>query len=445
MIENALVCADNQALLENTDLLPDESVALAYLDPPFGSGGLYALTSQSARSTPRSSKPSVLYSDVWPWNDITERTLHDLRLAQPKAAEVIDLAASVYGQNDLAAYLTMMAARLVPLRRVLAANASLYLHCDPTAAFALRMLLDAVFGPASLRREIVWRTGWVSGFKARSRNWVRNHDVILYLATGPQPTFHVQRQPHPKGYRRRGGGANLAGVVLDDVWTDIPSPGIMSFSREKTGFPTQKPLRLLERIIAASSNPGDLVLDPFCGSGTSLVAAQRLGRRATGFDCQPLALAVARARLLAEQGRLPPGPGVWPVHFPSSSPADASPQWQVGKALCQLGAYPVAVAGRTLPDGELRAPDGHLIGRVRWIERPAEIPSALSDPQMSPPQCAPIPWCLIVGKELPPHPPGQGVTLPAVSEEAGPMIALDDTDLAVLDSATAWRPIPTIW
>jgi site-specific DNA-methyltransferase (adenine-specific) len=160
-----------------------------------------------------------------------------------------------------------------------------------------------LFGAAQFRREIVWRSGWVSGFKTRTANWIRNHDTIFYYvkdAAAPW-TFNKAYVPHGAGYARRGGGGNPLGKAIDDVWDEpaLYSPNIKSFSAEKTGWPTQKPLALLERIVAASSNEGELVLDPCCGSGTTLAAAQRLGRRWIGIDSSPVATALAAQRLEA--------------------------------------------------------------------------------------------------------------------------------------------------
>lgn len=210
------------------------------------------------------------------------------------------------------AYLVMMANRLVELHRVLKPTGSLYLHCDPTASHYLKLVLDAVFGKRHFRRELVWRSGWVSGYKAAARNWIRNHDTILYYLKDPTSDypFKIPKIPHPAGYKRRGGGENPEGVPLDDVWTDIYSPNIMSFSKEKLGYPTQKPIDLLERIISASSNPGDVVLDPFCGCGTATHAAQKLGRSWIGIDITHLAISLIEKRLKDAF----PGPKFFDVH-----------------------------------------------------------------------------------------------------------------------------------
>jgi site-specific DNA-methyltransferase (adenine-specific) len=210
------------------------------------------------------------------------------------------------GPGRRAAYLAFAGERLVAVRRVLRATGSLYLHCDAEASHYLKVALDAVFGGEAFRREVVWRSGWVSGFKARARNWVRNHDVLLYCLKDPAAgwAFDVEATyvPHPPGYARRGGGENPRGRRLDDVWTDVLSPGIVSFSREKLGWPTQKPIALLRRIVAVSSRPGEVVLDPFAGTGTTLAAAEELGRRWIGIDLAPLAVALATERMGRDHG-----------------------------------------------------------------------------------------------------------------------------------------------
>ena len=213
------------------------------------------------------------------------------------------------GENAMMAYLAMMAVRLLELRRVLKPTGSLYLHCDPTASHYLKLVLDAVFGHQSFRREIIWRSGWVSGLKTRTLNWVRNHDTIFYYLKDPTSawTFNKQYVAHDDAYVRRGGGENPRGKAINDVWDDpaLYSPNIKSFSAEKLGYPTQKPVALLERIISASSNPGDVVLDPFCGCGTAVDAAQKLGRRWIGIDVTHLAIGLIEKRLRDGYGEPP--------------------------------------------------------------------------------------------------------------------------------------------
>jgi hypothetical protein len=188
-----------------------------------------------------------------------------------------------------------------------------YIHVDPTVGHAVKLLADEIFGPECFQREIVWRIGWVSGFKTKARNWIRNHDLIFFYAKDPKGmTFNKLYVPYPPGYRRRDGSPPRGeGMPIDDVWNAAPaefelrgresldSIQIKSFSTEKTGYATQKNESLLRRIVAASSNPGDLVVDPFCGSGTTLAAAAELGRRFIGCDASAPAVHVATKRLLS--------------------------------------------------------------------------------------------------------------------------------------------------
>lgn len=197
----------------------------------------------------------------------------------------------------------MMAPRLIELRRALKRTGSLYLHCDPTASHYLKILLDAVFGPERFQREIVWRIGWVSGYKTQAKNWIRNHDILLYYTKTDEFTFNKEYIPYPSDYRRRDGKRPTGkGIPIEDTWNCHPADTlnsimIMSFSREKLSYPTQKPLALLRRIIQASSNEGDVVLDPFCGCGTTVAAAQELRRHWLGIDITHLAVNLMKHRL----------------------------------------------------------------------------------------------------------------------------------------------------
>jgi site-specific DNA-methyltransferase (adenine-specific) len=248
------------------------------------------------------------------------------------------------GENQMMAYLVEMAVRLVELHRVLKPTGSLYLHCDPTASHYLKVLLDPIFGPHGFRNEISWRRTPFSGSsKARSGQLPKSHDVIFFYTKGPEWTWHMPSRPYGVEYLERfkwddgdgrgpyrktllktysqatfdrlnadnrlvapvreGAGwsykqylAESSGTSqVDDIWDDVNA--INPVAKERLGYPTQKPLALLERIISASSKPGDVVLDPFCGCGTALVAAQKLGRRWIGIDITYLSIAVMKARL----------------------------------------------------------------------------------------------------------------------------------------------------
>lgn len=282
-------------------------------------------------------KPSVYHGDClrllreMPAGSVdliaTDPPFNTGRVWEHKAGKFKDIFAS------RSAFTEYMRERVVEMKRVLSPTGSLYLHCDPKTSHYLKVMLDSVFGEECFRAEIIWRMGHVSGFKTAKKGWIRNHDVILHYSVDPaQFTFNKPYKPKTpeyilgfdkvdeegRRYRRisHGGGNrrlyldDAKGIPIDDVWNassaDILPSLMIVMTSELRGYPTQKPIALYERIIAASSNPGDLVLDPFCGSGTTLVAAHKLRRRAIGFDAGEEAVALARARVdeIAAQGLL---------------------------------------------------------------------------------------------------------------------------------------------
>ncbi len=278
---NLLICADNLRAMQALQATHAGAIDLIYLDPPFATGHDFVRTSFAGPDGEgRGELKAHAYHDRWP--------------------------------GGLAGFLRMLEPRLRLCHRLLAPQGSLYLHVDPTIGHYAKLVLDEVFGAACFQREIVWRIGWLSGYKTRANNWIRNHDLIFFYTKDPARfTFNKQYVPHPAGYRRRDGAvATSPGVPMEDVWNanlaefalrgrdSLDSIQIKSFSREKTGWATQKNTSLLRRIVAASSRPGDLVADFFCGSGTSLVAAAELGRRFIGCDCALPAVELAHARLL---------------------------------------------------------------------------------------------------------------------------------------------------
>ena len=288
--------------------IADHSVDLIYLDPPFKSDATYNMLFTGPDGAPPeingpAPSPVQAFADTWTWGEEACREFDLVCRETPDIGVKLQAMRTILGDCGMLAYLTRMTARLLEMRRILKPNGSLYLHCDPTASHYLKVMLDAVLHPAGgrLRSEIIWRIGWVSGFKTKKRGWIRNHDTILYYALGGKFTFNKEYLPYPPGYVRRDGKAPTgAGIPIEDTWNCNPGDGldsimIKSFSREKLGYPTQKPLDLLRRIIRASSNPGDLVLDPFCGCGTACYAAGELGRHWIGIDVTALALPVLRA------------------------------------------------------------------------------------------------------------------------------------------------------
>jgi DNA methylase len=253
-------------------------VALVYVDPPFDTGGSFA------------------YLATLPGHAKTDR------LAVPAYRDA----------RGLDAWLAWFTETAALARDLLAPGGSFYAHLDAHAAHYAKVALDEVFGTRAFQREIVWRIGWVSGFKSRARSWIRNHDTILFYAKGPRPSvFHKPYAAYPPGYVRRDGVPPTGkGRPLEDVWNAsdldrLDSIQIVSFSGEKVGYPTQKNEALVARIVAASSSPGDLVLDACAGSGTAAVVAAKLGRRFVVCDASAVAIHATRKRLVAIEGARP--------------------------------------------------------------------------------------------------------------------------------------------
>ena len=278
---------DNLVVLRGMD---SETVDLIATDPPFNK-------SRDFHATPDSLAAGARFQDRWSWaNDVEGEWVDQLTDDWPAVYAVID-SAKVSSGEDMAAFLCFMAVRLLEMRRVLKSTGSLYLHCDPTASHYLKALLDAVFGRRQFRNEIVWcyRGGGVP-----RTAFARKHDIILWYSKKQNVTFNVDdvRIPYSesvtessesrydKSYRSNkvysGYKPNELGKHPEDWW---PIQPLMPSDRtERTGYPTQKPLALYERIIKASSNPGETVLDPFAGCAATCIAAERLGRHWVGID-----------------------------------------------------------------------------------------------------------------------------------------------------------------
>ena len=296
---------DNLAVMR--EHIADNSVDLIYLDPPFKSDANHNMLFSGPDGTTPAESQVRAFEDTWHWGTEARREFDQVCLETPDIGAKLQAMRTILGECGMLAYLSRMTLRLIEMRRILKPNGSIYLHCDPTASHYLKVMMDAVFHPVrgELRSEIIWRIGWVSGFKTRKKGWIRNHDTILYYALGNKFTFNKEYIAYPEGYTRRDGSLPTGpGIPIEDTWNcnraDIlDSIMIKSFSREKLGYPTQKPLDLLRRIIRASSNPGDTVLDPFCGCGTACHAAEELGRNWIGIDITALALPVLQARFEA--------------------------------------------------------------------------------------------------------------------------------------------------
>ena len=283
---NSLYYGDCLEVMRNW---PAGTFDLVYLDPPFNSKANYNILFGS-RGT-GANRPQVLaFEDTWHWDDkAAERVAAIGRATLHPAHQAIAGLHAILGECGMLAYVSYMANRLAEIKRVLKETGSIYLHCDPTASHYLKIVMDAVFGQRNFRNEIVWKYGLGGSSK---RLWSRKHDVILFYTVSNEWYFD---KPQERATSVRMAG-EMKGVV--DVW-DIPS--INNMSKERLGYPTQKPLALLERVVKASSSDGALVLDPFCGCGTTIDAAKRLGRNWVGIDISPFAIDLVKYRRLRDR------------------------------------------------------------------------------------------------------------------------------------------------
>lgn len=287
--------------------LQDDSVDLVYLDPPFKSDRAYNVL---YRQKDGSQSPAQIkaFDDTWHWDEAAARQYKETVRDGGHVAQALNSFRGYLGTSDMMAYLTNMAPRLKELRRVMKREASIYLHCDPTASHYLKMLMDAVFGPEKFRNEIIWHYGL--GGRAPADRFSAKHDVILFYAMSDDAVYTKPRGDVTEAMRNKychededgrymmSGGKKYylkGGKRLDDVW-DIPS--LAPTAGERLGYETQKPKELLKRIIRASSLEGQTVLDPFCGCGTAVDAAQETGRRWIGIDVTHLAINLIKSRML---------------------------------------------------------------------------------------------------------------------------------------------------
>ena len=466
---NTLYYGDNLQVMR--EYLPDESVDLVYLDPPFNSNASYNILfrERSGEDAPAQIKA---FTDTWEWTLETERTFEqDIILHPGTPAAVKDMITAFrqfIGSNAMMAYLVMMTPRLVELRRVLKPTGSLYLHCDPTASHYLKIVMDAVFGNRNFRNEIVWRRN--NAHNKISKQYGPIHDTILFYSKGDNFCFSPGTTPLMRGYiqdwftgqddrgpyrtnmltgpgTRRGSSgepwhgfdptsvgrhwaipasvSNLLpaeaadwttqqmldflyeygviyiprdgagqpkykqyvsnGIPYQDIWAYQPyTKGTLYDSeesidedvkwlergQERLGYPTQKPIGLLARIISSSSLPGDVVLDPFCGCGTAVAAAEKLGRQWLGIDITHLAVALMKNRLKT-MFNLEPGQDYAVVGEPQDA-GSARALWEQDPYQFQFWAVSLLEAQ---PQSEQRrGADRGIDGVIYFVDGPRRTP-----------------------------------------------------------------------
>ena len=363
---NTLFYGDNLEILRH--LVPNESIDLIYLDPPFNSKANYNVLFKELTGE-QSTAQIQAFSDFWHWDIESRHAYEYLTINTPneRLASLIEAMFRFLGKNDMLAYLVMMGIRLLELYRVLKSTGSIFLHCDTTASHYLKLLMDSIFGVQNFRNEIIWKRTSAHTGEGMIQRFGRIHDTVLFYTKEENYRFNPQYIPHNEGYlktfyrhvdqygrryridnlkaagirsgdsgkpwhgidpskegmhwkyrvqdldelERKGriyfpkkiGGVpafiryldEMHGVLLQDIWTDIPP--ISSQAKERLGYPTQKPIALLERIIKACSNEGDWILDPFCGCGTAIIAAEKLNRHWIGIDITWLAINLVKGRL----------------------------------------------------------------------------------------------------------------------------------------------------
>ncbi len=343
---NRLIHADKRHALPA--LLPELAgrVRLIYIDPPFATGSAFAIDTPLPGGAVPGARPRTIaraaYRDTW--------------------------------GGGLDSYLQWFYETAVLLRELLAEDGSLYVHCDWRVNSGVRLILDEVFGPDRLVNEIVWKYGL--GNAAARRAFQRKHDTLLLYAKTDAYLFHRQRGEVTPAMRAKYRHADERGAYmlsygkkyylqggkpLESVW-EIPA--VAATSAERLGYPTQKPEALLERVVRASSNPGDLVLDCFCGSGTTAAVAEKLGRRWIACDAGLPAIQMTRRRLLSV-------PGTRPFVVQRARVEGGAPLLAAGTLAAEVrqaapgdSRVTVTLTGYAPPEGGL--PEGVCAGETPW-------------------------------------------------------------------------------
>ena len=322
---STIFTADNLDVLQGMN---SECIDLIYLDPPFNSNAEYQNPFDR----------EVRFHDVWTMDKVRREWMLHLQREQPALNPIITSAAITHDES-MQAYLAYMSIRLVEMQRVLKETGSIYLHCDPTASHYLKAAMDYIFGHRNFVDEVIWNYGTPSGGRAAGKKPVKAHDTLLvYAKSYGKHTYNMQHLSYSEEYvrerfvrtdedgrryrmRKRGPDREerqyldeSKGVPLSNVWSDLGqlyANHLVKKKQEETGYPTQKPRALLERIISISSNPGDVVLDPFCGCATACVAAEGMTdplnaailepRRWIGIDISPMAYDIVLQRMESER------------------------------------------------------------------------------------------------------------------------------------------------
>lgn len=301
-----------------------ESVDLIATDPPFNKG-------KDFHATPDSLAAGAKFQDRWSWEqDVHEEWVDQINDDYPHVMHVIQGSRSSYG-DDMGAFLCFMAVRLMAMRRVLKSTGSIYLHCDPTASHYLKELMDAVFGKRNFRNEVVWH--YTNSGGRGKKTFAKKHDLLLWYSKTPSYFFDGYQDgvKRAAGHTSRGGkiyekdGKTYQQIwsngksytyclsddrIADDVWAFQPIP---PHGSERVGYPTQKPLNLYERIIKTTSQEGNVVLDPFAGCATTLVAAEKLNRNWVGIDLWDKAPEMVVNRMAKEGFLTTPDPYAGPA------------------------------------------------------------------------------------------------------------------------------------
>ncbi|HCW32023.1 TPA: site-specific DNA-methyltransferase [Candidatus Peregrinibacteria bacterium] len=338
MQARTLYFGDNLKVLR--EKFPDEIIDLIYLDPPFNSNRNYNVIFKEGIVGDEAQIKA--FDDCWHWTFEAKETFDYLiQETTENIANLMQAIEKLLGHNDVLAYLTMMTVRLIELHRVLKPAGSLYLHCDQTASHYLKIILDAIFDKNNFQNEIIWKRGSVKGAKATSKSYGRITDSIFFYTKSRDYFFETPYKPidldspankfryydqsgrlysrdTPLGdyshemikkfeaegriYHTKSGKKQLIrywdevkGIAIGNLWDDINA--INQVAKERLGYPTQKPETLLMRILQASSKEDDWVLDPFCGCGTTVSVAEKLGRNWVGIDITTLAINLINNRL----------------------------------------------------------------------------------------------------------------------------------------------------